>query len=123
MIETGVGGDVVEGGGGCTTDREELGVGGGIPCSLALVGRDGQDVPSPGDDSSDRNLALFGGLLSGEQGAAHHADVGLRRIVCLWRRHDADDSSLSFHVVAMDGPRLGSYSWFRQFALHTSSDL
>jgi hypothetical protein len=69
-------------GGGCTTDREELGVGGGIPCSLALVGRDGQDLPSPGDDSSDRNLALFGGLFSGEQGAAHHADVGLRRIVC-----------------------------------------
>ena len=28
-------------GGGCTTDREELGVGGGIPCSLALVGGDG----------------------------------------------------------------------------------
>ena len=128
MIETGVGGDVVEGagvsgfgirgrvdqtretacvggagahgarfqggvegaacqppaacGGGCTTDREELGVGGGIPCSLALVGRDGQNLPSLGDDSSDRNLALFGGLLSGEQGAAHHVDVGLRRIVC-----------------------------------------
>jgi hypothetical protein len=69
-------------GGGCTTDREELGVGGGIPCSLALVGRDGQDLPSPGDDSSDRNLALFGCLLSGEQGTAHHANVGLRGIVC-----------------------------------------
>ena len=27
--------------GGSTTDREELGVGGGIPCSLALVAGDG----------------------------------------------------------------------------------
>jgi hypothetical protein len=96
-------------------------MGGGIPCSLTLIGRDGQGLPSPGYDSSDRNFALFGGLLSGEQGAAHHSDVGLRRIVCQWRRHEADDSSLSFYVVAMDGARLGSHSWSRQFALHTSS--
>jgi hypothetical protein len=105
-------------GGGCPTDGEEFGMGGGIPCSLTLIGRDGQGFPSPGDDSSDRNFALFGGLLSGEQGAAHHSDVGLRRIVYQWRRHEADDSSLSFHVVAMDGARLGSHPWFRQFALH-----
>src|SRR5215218_4317131 len=95
-------------GGGCPTDGEEFGMGGRIPCSLTLIGRDGQGFPSPGDDSSDRNFALFGGLLSGEQGAAHHSDVGLRRIVYQWRRHEADDSSLSFFVVAMDGARLGS---------------
>src|SRR5829696_3843576 len=110
-------------GGGCATDSEEFGMGGRIPCSLTLIGRDGQGFPSPGDDSSDRNFALFGGLLSGEQGAAHHSDVGLRRIVYQWRLHEADNSSLSFHVVAMDGARLGSHPWFRQFALHTSSDL
>src|ERR687890_1062340 len=83
-------------GGGCATDSEEFGVGGRIPCSLTLVCGDGQNLLSLGDDSSDRNLALFGGLLSGEQGAAHHGEVGLRRIVCQWRRHKADDSSLTF---------------------------
>src|SRR5215208_8257349 len=35
-------------GGGCPTDGEEFGVGGGVPCSLALVGGDGHDLPSPG---------------------------------------------------------------------------
>jgi hypothetical protein len=95
-------------GGGCATDSEEFGVGGRIPCSLTLVCGDGQNLLSPGDDSSDRNLALFGGFLSGEQGAAHHGDVGLRRIVCQLRRHEADDSSLSFADVAPDGARLGS---------------
>jgi hypothetical protein len=69
-------------GDGCPTDGEKFGVGGGIPCSLALVGGDGQDLPSPGDDGSDGNLTLFGGILSGEQGAAHHGEVALRRIVC-----------------------------------------
>src|SRR5215213_9218251 len=42
-------------GGGCPTDGEEFGMGGRIPCSLTLIGRDGQGFPSPGDDSSDRN--------------------------------------------------------------------
>src|SRR5215204_6948543 len=110
-------------GGGCTTDGEELGVGGGIPCSLTLVCGDGQNLLSPGDDSSDRDLALFGGLLSGEQGAAHHGEVGLRRIVCQWRRHEADDSSLTFPDGAPDGARLGSHPWFRQYAFDTGSDL
>src|SRR5215210_6136612 len=59
-------------GGGCATDSEEFGVGGRIPCSLTLVCGDGQNLLSPGDDSSHRNLAVFGGLLSGEHGAAHH---------------------------------------------------
>ena len=68
--------------GGCATDREEFGVGGRIPRSLTLVCGDGKNLLPPGDDSSDRNLALFGSLLSGEQGAAHHGDVGLRSILC-----------------------------------------
>jgi hypothetical protein len=53
-------------GDGCATDREEFGVGGGIPCSLTLVCSDGHDLLSPGNDGPDRNLTLFGGLLSGE---------------------------------------------------------
>ena len=110
-------------GGGCAADREEFGVGGGIPCSLTLVCGDGQNLLSPGDDSSDRNLALFGGLLSGEQGAAHHGDVGLRRMVCQWHRHEADDSSLCFADVVPDGSRLGSHPLFRQFAFDAGSDL
>src|SRR5829696_1052772 len=69
-------------GGGCAADREEFGVGGRIPRSLTLVCGDGKNLLPPGDDSSDRNLALFGSLLSGEQGAAHHGDVGLRSILC-----------------------------------------
>src|SRR5215212_5923565 len=107
-------------GGGCTTDGEELSVGGGIPCSLTLVCGDGQNLLSPGDDSSDRDLALFGGLLSGEQGAAHHGDVGLRRIVCQWRRHEADDSSLwpSLMLLWMElgwdhTPGFARSSWIR----------
>lgn len=109
--------------GGCLTDREELRVGGGIPCGLALVGCDGQDLPSPGDDGPDGNLTLLGGILSREYGAAHHGEVGLRRIVCQWLRHEADDSSLSFDDVAQDGARLGSQPCLRQFALDTGSDL
>jgi hypothetical protein len=64
-------------GGGCPTDGEEFGVGGGVPCSLALVGGDGHDLPSPGDDGPDRNLTLVRSVLSGEQGAAHHGEVDL----------------------------------------------
>ena len=41
-----------------------------ITCCLALVGSDGQDLLSPGDDGPDRDLTTFGGLLGGEQGAA-----------------------------------------------------
>jgi hypothetical protein len=109
--------------GGCTTDGEELGVGGGITCSLTLICGDGQNLLSPGDDSSDRNLALVCSVLSGEQGAAHHGEVGLRRVVCQWRRHKSDDSSLSFADVAPDEAGLGSLPLFRQFAFDTGSDL
>src|ERR671921_1165962 len=66
------------GSGGSPTDGEEFGVGRRIPCRLALVGGDGQDLLSPGDDGPDGDLTLFGGLLGGEQGAAHHDEVGLR---------------------------------------------
>jgi hypothetical protein len=110
-------------GGGCTTDRQELGVGGGIPCSFALVGGDSKNLPAPGDDGPDGNLTLLGGTLSGEQGAAHHGEVGLRTIVYQWLRHEADDSSLYFDVVAPEGARLGSHPCLRQFALDTGSDL
>src|SRR5215211_5053056 len=110
-------------GGGCAADREEFGVGGGISCSLALVCGDGQDLLSPGDDGPDRNLTLVCSILSGEQGAAHHGEVGLRRIVCQLRRHEADDNSPSFFVVvAPERAKLGSHSWFRQFAFDTGSD-
>jgi hypothetical protein len=51
------------GSGGCPTDGEEFGVGCRITCCLALVGGDGQDLLSPGDDGPDRDLTLFGGLL------------------------------------------------------------
>ena len=64
-------------GGGCAADREELGVGGGISCCLALVGGDGQYLTSPGDDGPDGNLAFARGILGGVQGAAHHGDVDL----------------------------------------------
>src|SRR5215204_5426796 len=79
--------------GGCASDGEELCVCGGVPCCLALVGGDGQDLPSPGDDGSDWNLPHLGGILCGEQGAAHHYEirtfsgVGLDPLV-----HGADDS-------------------------------
>ncbi len=75
-------------GGGCATDREEFGVGGGISCSLTLVGCYGQDLRSPGDDGSDRDLSPFGCVFRGEQGTAHHGEVGLGSIVCQWRRHE-----------------------------------
>jgi hypothetical protein len=58
--------------GGCTTDRKKFGVGSGVSGSLTFVGGNCQDLPSPGDDSPDGNLALFGRALSGEQGQAHH---------------------------------------------------
>jgi hypothetical protein len=74
-------------GGGCPADGEELGVRGGISCCLALVGGDCQYLPSPGDNSSNRNLTLVRSILSGEQGAAHHGEVGLRVILCQWWRH------------------------------------
>src|SRR5215212_10036234 len=66
-------------GGGCSTDREEFGMCGGISGSLALVGGDGQDLFSPGNDGPDGNLSFFGCVLSGEQGTAHHVEVVLRR--------------------------------------------
>ncbi len=75
-------------GGGCATDREEFGVGGGISGSLALVACDGQDLPSPGYDGPDRYLSPFGCVFRGEQGTAHHGEICLRRIVCQWRRHE-----------------------------------
>src|SRR5215210_1063233 len=75
-------------GGGCATDREEFGVGGGISCSLALVGCYGQDLLSPGDDGPDRDLSPFGCVFRGEQGTAHHGEVGLGSIVCQWRSHE-----------------------------------
>src|SRR5215203_3271755 len=43
-------------GGGCATNGEEFSVCGWVPGSFALVGGDGQDLPSPGNDSPDRNL-------------------------------------------------------------------
>ena len=57
---------------GCPTDGEELSVRGWVACSLALVGGDGQDLLSPGDDGPYRNLALTSGVFRGKQGAAHH---------------------------------------------------
>ena len=95
-------------GGGCPADGEELGVGGWIPCSLTLICRDGQDLLSPGDNSPDGNLILLGSLFSGEQGAAHHGEVGLNKVVCHWSVHEADDSSPYYYVVARDGAGLGS---------------
>src|SRR5215207_93590 len=53
--------------GGCATNGEEFSVCGWVPGSFALVGGDGQDLPSPGNDSPDRNLALFGGVFRSEQ--------------------------------------------------------
>jgi hypothetical protein len=63
-------------------------VGGGIPGSLALVGCYGQDLLSPGDDGPDRDLSPFGCVFRGEQGTAHHGQVGLGSIVCQWRSHE-----------------------------------
>ena len=57
---------------GCPTDGEELSVRGWVACSLALVGGDGQDLPSPGNDGPYRNLALTSSVFRGKQGAAHH---------------------------------------------------
>jgi hypothetical protein len=54
------------GSGGCPTDGEEFGVGRRIPCRLALVGGDGQDVPSPGDDGPDGNFTLGRGIFGDE---------------------------------------------------------
>ena len=98
-------------GGGCTPDGEEFGVGGRIPCSLTLVACYGQDLLSPSDYGPDRNLAHLGGILSSEQGTAHHANIGLRVILCRWR-HKADDSSLSFADVATDEAGSGSLAVF-----------
>jgi hypothetical protein len=98
-------------------------VGGRIPGSLALVCGDGQDFPFPGDNGADRDLTLVRSILGGEQGAAHHGEVGLRRIVCQWRRHRTDNSSLSCGDVALDGAGFGSQPSFRQFAFDTDSDL
>ena len=95
--------------GGCATYREEFGVGSGIPGSLTLVGGDGQDLPSPGDDRPDGNLAFLGRLFCGEQGQAHHGEVGLRRIACFWHRHKTDDSNPITDVVAGDSAKLGPY--------------
>ena len=53
------------GSGGCPTDGEEFGVGRRIPCCLALVGGDGQDLPSPGDDGPDGNLTLVRSIFGG----------------------------------------------------------
>jgi hypothetical protein len=105
----------------CATDGEEFGVGGGIPCSLTLVGCYGQDLPSSGDYGADRNLALLGGILSGEQGTAHHGDVGLGVILYRWR-HEADDSSLTFADFATDGAGVGSLAVSCQFAFDVGSD-
>lgn len=66
---------------------------GGVSGGLAFVGGDCQDLPSPGDYSSDGNLALLGGVFRGEQGAAHHGEVVLSRVVNLHLWHEADDSS------------------------------
>jgi hypothetical protein len=96
-------------------------VGGGIPHSLTLVGCYGQDLPSSGDYGPDRNLALLGGILSGEQGTAHHGDVGLGVIPCRWR-HEADDSSLSFADFATDGAGAESIAVSCQFAFDTGSN-
>jgi hypothetical protein len=46
-------------------DSQEFGVGGGIFPSLAFVSGDGQDLPSPSDDGSDGDFALFGGFPGG----------------------------------------------------------
>ena len=66
---------------------------GGVSGSLAFVGGDGKDLLAPGDDGSDGNLALISGVLCGEQGAAHHGEVVLSRVVNLHLWHEADDSS------------------------------
>jgi hypothetical protein len=76
-------------GGGCPADREQFGVGCGVTRSLALVGSDGKYLPSPGDHSPDGNLAPFCGDLSGEEGAAHHGEVGVGEIVSRRLNHEA----------------------------------
>jgi hypothetical protein len=53
------------GSGGCPTDGEEFGVGRRIPCCFALVGGDGQDLPSPSDDGPDGNLTLVRSIFGG----------------------------------------------------------
>lgn len=68
-------------GGGCATDREQLGVGCGVTCGLAFVGGDGKDLVSPRDHGPDRNLALPCGFPGGEQGTAHHRKVGLGELL------------------------------------------
>ena len=59
------------------SDGEELGVGGGVAGGLAFVGGDGEDLLSPGHHGPDGDLPPAGRLLRGEQGAAHHGQVGL----------------------------------------------
>ena len=93
---------------------------GGVACSLALVGCDGKDLPSPGNDGPDGNLTLLGGVLSGEQGAVHQGEVRLGEAACHCLCHEADDTSPYSDNTPRDG--LGSHSCY-QLVLDTHSDL
>jgi hypothetical protein len=89
---------------GSAAEGEELGVGGRVSGSFALVvgGRD--DFLSPGDHGADGDLALFGGLRGFFEGAAHHCEVsGGRFVVVFWFKffgHGADNSNASTNVGA-----------------------
>jgi hypothetical protein len=76
-------------GGGCPADREQLGVGCGVPRSLALVGSDAQYLPSPGDHRPDGDLAPSRSILGGEEGATHHGEIGVGKIVRRCLNHEA----------------------------------
>ena len=87
-------------GGGGATNCQQFGVCRGVPGSLALVGGDGQDLPSPGDHGPDRDFPFIGGIPSGEQGAAHHHEVGFGKLPCCLLCHKFDDNSTLPRVVA-----------------------
>ncbi len=79
---------------GCLADSEDLGVGGRVICGLALVGGDGQDLGPSGDYGTHGDLALLGGALCGEQGAAHHLQIcGGSVFRSSLLAHRTDDSS------------------------------
>jgi hypothetical protein len=77
-----------EGSGGLA-DGEQFGVGCRVSRALALVSGDGQDLSISSDHGPYGDLTLLGGAPGGEQGAAHHCQVGGALIFV----HPADDSS------------------------------
>ncbi len=78
-------------GGGGAADSEEFGVGRGVSRGLALVGGDGQDLPSSRDDGPHGDLAALGCALCCFEGAPHHGQVRGAEIFGFCA-HGVDDS-------------------------------